>query len=92
MNQPDGSFDPHETRNPATKRVLLHGKAHMTQARSTAAYITVVDATTDRIAPSPAKQGSVARLPDGYDHTDLRMLEWIAAQRPAGAKMSDLAA
>ena len=66
----------------------------MTQARSIAALITVVNATTARIDHPAAAQGALARLPDGYDHTDLRMLEWIAAHRSrsARAKMSELAA
>ncbi|HEY1545938.1 MAG TPA: hypothetical protein VGG01_26340 [Xanthobacteraceae bacterium] len=92
MNQLDDPPDLYETRNPATKRVLLHGKAIMTQTRSTAAYVIVVDATTARIDHSAAAQSALARLPDGYDHADLRVLEWIAAHRPSRTKMSELAA
>ena len=68
----------------------------MILARSTtAAHIAAVDATTVRIDDSLAVSGAaVARLPDGYDRTDLRVLEWIAASRGRSSrtKMSGLAA
>jgi len=66
----------------------------MIQDRSITAHIAVVDASTTRTEDSPAAQGAaVARLPAGYDRTDLQMLEWIAAhRRPARAKMPELAA
>ena len=94
MNQSLGSCDSHETRNLPTKQVLLNGMAYMIQPRSTAAQIAVVDTTTARIDDSAAAQGAaVARLPDGYDRTDLQVLEWIAASRnPSRTKMSELAA
>jgi hypothetical protein len=93
MNQPDGFGDPHETRNPRPIRVLLHGKAQMIQARSTASQIAVVDVTTARIEDSAAQRGALAGLPDGYDRTDLRVLEWIAAsRRPSRVKLAELAA
>ena len=66
----------------------------MTKDRSIAAHIAVVDAPPAQADGSPATQhAAVARLPAGYDRTDLRMLEWIAAHRgPARAKMSEIAA
>jgi hypothetical protein len=94
MNQLDGSGDLQEKRNPPTTRAFSNGKAQMTQARSIAVHIAVVDATTARIDDSPAAQSAaVARLPAGYDRNDLRMLEWIAAHRRGSrATMSGLAA
>jgi hypothetical protein len=62
----------------------------MIQDRSIAAQIAVVDAAAPRADDSPALQ--VARLPAGYDRTDLKMLEWIAAHRRARAAMPGLAA
>jgi len=66
----------------------------MIQARSIASQIAVTGVATVPIEDSPAAQrAAVARLPDGYDCTDLRVLEWIAAsRRPARAKMSEIAA
>jgi len=65
----------------------------MIQDRSLAAHIAVVDATAARTDDSPAVQGAaIARLPAGYDRTDLKMLEWIAAHRRARRAMSNLAA
>jgi len=68
----------------------------MTQARSIAPRIAGVDTTTARIAGSPVAPGVAAsRLPPGYDSTDLRVLEWIAAHRHGRrtrARRSDLAA
>jgi len=64
----------------------------MTQDRSIAAHVAVVDTATAEDLPAAAGS-EVARLPAGYDRTDLRMLEWIAAhRRPARAKMPELAA
>jgi hypothetical protein len=52
-----------------------------------------VDTTTARTGESPAVQGAaIARLPAGYDRTDLKMLEWIAAHRRARGAVSYLAA
>ena len=76
-------------------RVLVHGKSQMIQARSAASQTAVMDVMTVGIDDSSVAQGAaVARLPDGYDRTDLRVLEWIAAsrRRPARAGMSELAA
>jgi hypothetical protein len=67
----------------------------MIHPRSTASQIVVVDATMARTDDSrPAPGAAVGRLPDGYDHTDLRVLEWIAASRRRlpRASMSELAA
>jgi len=95
MNQLNGSCDLHPIRNPPAERVLLNGMAQMIQARSTASQVAVVDMATARIDDSPGGQGAaVARLPDGYDRTDLRVLEWIAASRGrlTRTRMSELAA
>ncbi len=66
----------------------------MTQARTISAHIAVADAPTARAEDSLATQrAAVARLPAGYDRTDLRVLEWIAAhRRRSRARMSGLAA
>jgi hypothetical protein len=65
----------------------------MIQDRSITAHIAVVDTTTAATDRAPAAQrAAVARLPAGYDRTDLQMLEWIAAHRLARAKMPELAA
>jgi hypothetical protein len=73
---------------------VVNRKGQMMQARSTASQIAVVEVTTARIDDSLAVQGAaVARLPDGYDRTDLRVLEWIAAsRRHSRAKLAELAA
>lgn len=95
MNQSQGSCDLLQTRNLQTKRVLVNGKAWMIQTRSTASQIAVIDPTTARMDDSPAAQrAAVARLPEGYDQTDLRVLEWIAAsrRRPSCQRMSEVAA
>jgi hypothetical protein len=93
MNQSNRSCDPHETRNPPAKRVLLNGKAQMIYVRSTLAHTVTRDATAARTDDSPAAPGvAAARLPAGYDRTDLRMLEWIAGHRRSRARMSELAA
>ncbi len=54
----------------------------MTQARLTAPHIAVVDATTTRFDGTPvAPSATLSWLPPGYDSTDVRVLEWLAAHR-----------
>jgi hypothetical protein len=96
MNRTLGARDQHRQGVPAGWAETSHGKAQMTQARSTAAHIAVVDTTTACLEGSPVAHGAAAaRLPAGYDRTDMRVLEWIAAHRRsrrAHAKMAHLAA
>jgi hypothetical protein len=67
----------------------------MMLARSTASSIAVIDVPVARIEDSSVAPGAAAaRLPDGYDRTDVRVLEWIVSsgRHPLRKRTSELAA